>query len=85
MRVIDAPDEFWGFMEQEDIYSRMASSILTRDADMTDALSERAYNLMSKARKAGQMAWKAIHEAHPDTEGKQMSAAAGIRKVYVEQ
>ncbi len=85
MKTIDAPDEFWNLMDQEDIYSRMAQGLLHKDADLSDALAERAYNLMSKSRAAGKLAWKIIMEANPEYEGKQMSAAHSVRKVYIEQ
>ena len=84
MKVIDAPDEFWILMDREDIYRNMASAILVKDLDISDNLSERAYNLMEKSRAAGRMAWAIIHEKFPDTDGKQMSAAHGVRKVYIE-
>ncbi len=81
----DAPDEFWDLMDQENIYSKMAAAVLEVDKDLTEHLSERAYNLISKSRLAGNMAWKIIHEKYPETVNHQMSAAPGCRKVSVFQ
>jgi ClpX C4-type zinc finger len=84
MKAIDAPDGFWELMDQENVYDRMAAAILTKELDLSEVLAERAYTFMSKSRAAGRAAWKMIHDAHPEFEGKQMSASHGVRKVYVE-
>lgn len=83
IETIDAPDEFWELMAQEEIYRHLGGAIVNKDADMSANLSERAYAFMEKSRAASTVAWKMIHEARPELDGKQMTASPAMRKVMV--
>ncbi len=84
MQLIEAPDEFWDLMDENRILENMSQGILQSNAELTDQLYERAYNLEKRARKASSMAWKIVHDAHPELNGRQMSAAHGTRKIHVD-
>lgn len=81
---VEAPDDFWNLLDQDEVYTRMARSILTGDIDLNDNLSERAFTLMNKARVASSAAWKLFHDKYPEHEGKQARASHGHRVIYVE-